>query len=111
MNINDLKKKLAQRSPLSNNRTVITPVNLYDVPKETKDDNQIKENKDDEKTHNRTNAQSHQKTRNTISRVSRGYKLREDVIKRMKRLAIKLDKHLYEVMEEAMLAHLEKNHG
>ena len=111
MNINDLKKRLAQRSPLSNTRPVITPVNLYDVPKEPKDDKQLEENKDDQKSHNRTIAQSHQKSSNTIERISRGYKFREDIIKRMKRLAIKLDKKLYEVMEDAMLAHLEKHHG
>jgi hypothetical protein len=99
----DLKKKLSSRSPLSGTRPVITPVNLYDVPKTNE---QLQENKIDEKSHFRTNAQSHQ---NTIVRVNRGYKLREDIIKDMKILATNSDKKLYEVMEEAMLDYLKKH--
>jgi hypothetical protein len=99
----DLKKKLSERSPLSPTRPVITPVNLYDVPKENE---QTRENKSDEKSHNRTFAQSHQ---NTIVRINRGYKLREDIIKDMKKFATDSNKKLYEVMEEAMLAYLKKH--
>ena len=99
----DLKKKLSSRSPLSGTRPVITPVNLYDVPKTNES---LQENKIDKKSHSRTNAQSHQ---NTIVRVNRGYKLREDIIKDMKILATNVNKKLYEVMEEAMLDYLKKH--
>jgi hypothetical protein len=99
----DLKKKLSSRSPLSGTRSVITPVNLYDVPKTNE---LLQESKIDEKSHYRTNAQSHQ---NTIVRVNRGYKLREDIIKDMKILATNSNKKLYEVMEEAMLDYLKKH--
>jgi hypothetical protein len=99
----ELKKKLSERSPLSTSRPVITPVNLYDVPKENE---QPEENKTDEKSHKRTFAQSHQ---NTIVRINRGYRLREDIIKDMKNLAIDSNKKLYEVMEEAMVDYLKKH--
>lgn len=42
-------------------------------------------------------------------RVSRGYKLREDLIKALKRLAVDTDKKLYEVMEEAIEEYLERH--
>lgn len=42
-------------------------------------------------------------------RVSRGYKLREDFIKRLKFIALKQDRHLYEVMEDAMEQYIERN--
>lgn len=35
-------------------------------------------------------------------RVNRGYKLREDLIKACKRIALEEDRNLYEVMEEAL---------
>jgi hypothetical protein len=99
-----LKRKLSERSPLSTARSAITPVNLYDVSIE---DNQSQKDKVDEKSHNRTFAQSHQ---NTIVRINRGYKFREGIIKDMKNLATNSNKKLYEVMEEAMLDYL-KDHS
>src|SRR4051794_34516437 len=93
----DLRRKLSERSPLSATRQIITPVDLLDAPKETE---QRQEDETREKSHNRTFAQSHQ---NTIVRVNRGYKLREDIIKDLKNLATNSNKKLYEVMEEAML--------
>jgi hypothetical protein len=39
-------------------------------------------------------------------RVSRGYKLRVDLVKACKRLALEEDRNLYEVMEEALEAYL-----
>jgi hypothetical protein len=99
----DLRKKLSERSPLSSTRQIITPVDLYDVPKE---DYKLQEDKTHGKSHNRTFAQSHQ---NTIARVNRDYKLREDIIKDMKNLATNSNKKLYEVMEEAMLDYLKKH--
>ncbi len=47
-------------------------------------------------THNRTNAVEEPK------RINRGYKLREDLIKACKRIALDEDRHLYEVMETAL---------
>ncbi len=43
-------------------------------------------------------------------RVNRGYKLREDLIKACKRLALETDRPLYEVMEEALSDYLQR-HG
>ncbi len=39
-------------------------------------------------------------------RVNRGYKLREDLIKGCKRIAVEEDRKLYEVMEEALSRYL-----
>lgn len=39
-------------------------------------------------------------------RVNRGYKLREDLIKRCKIIAVEEDRKLYEVMEEALALYL-----
>jgi hypothetical protein len=39
-------------------------------------------------------------------RVNRGYKLREDLIKGCKRIALEEDRKLYEVMEEALAMYL-----
>jgi hypothetical protein len=65
---------------------------------------------------NRTNAESQKsddaksqkrrKERDTHTRINRGYMLREDYIKALKRLAVEEDKSLYEVMEEAFEAYL-----
>ena len=55
----------------------------------------------DAKTHNRINAQSHE-------RVNRGYKLREDLIEKCKRLALDQHRKLYEVMEDALSEYLER---
>jgi hypothetical protein len=99
----DLRKKLAERSPLSPTRPMITPVDLYDTPKENKPS---KETETGAKSHYRTIALSHQ---NTIARVNRGYKLREDIIRDMKNLATNSNRKLYDVMEEAMLDYLKKH--
>ena len=48
------------------------------------------------KTHQRTNAKAEPR------RVNRGYKLREDLVKACKRIALEEDRLLYEVMEEAL---------
>ena len=101
----DLRKKLSEHSPLSPTRPVITPVDLYDMPEENE---RTKADETGEKSHNRTFAQSHQ---NTIVRVNRGYKLREDIIKDMKNLTTNSSKKLYEVMEEAMLDYLKKHNS
>ena len=67
-------------------------------------------------SHNRTKAESHNRThakmRNRADipvrhkRVNRGYKLREDLIKACKRIALEEDRKLYEVMEEALAQYL-----
>ncbi len=59
-------------------------------------------------THESENALSHQRTSaiHEPVRVNRGYKLREDLIKACKRIALEEDRHLYEVMEEALAAYL-----
>jgi hypothetical protein len=56
------------------------------------------------KTHDRTNAQTH-------NRVNRGYKLREDLIKDCKRLALEQSRKLYEVMEDALSEYLDRQKG
>jgi len=62
----------------------------------------------DAQTHERDDALSHQRisAKNAPVRVNRGYKLREDLIKACKRIALEEDRHLYEVMEEALAAYL-----
>ncbi len=52
----------------------------------------------------RTNALAHQRTNAKAEpkRVNRGYKLREDLVKACKRIALEEDRLLYEVMEEAL---------
>jgi len=49
----------------------------------------------------RMNAESRQP-----SRVNRGYALREDYVKQLKRIAVEEDRKLYEVMEEALAQYL-----
>ena len=44
-------------------------------------------------------------------RINRGYALREDLVKRLKRLALEDDKKLYEVMEEALSEYLTRREG
>jgi hypothetical protein len=51
----------------------------------------------------RTSAKSRQP-----SRVNRGYALREDYVKQLKRIAVEEDRKLYEVMEEALAQYLER---
>ncbi len=52
-------------------------------------------------SHNRTSAKQRQP-----SRVNRGYALREDYVKQLKRIAVEEDRKLYEVMEEALAQYL-----
>lgn len=61
-------------------------------------------------SHNRTIAQSHQTGSSEPKRVNRGYKLREDLIKRCKRLALDEERNLYEIMEDALEEYLDR-HG
>lgn len=63
----------------------------------------------DEATHERKNARSHDRTDARPKRVNRGYKLREDLIKACKRIALEQDRALYEVMEEALEQYLARN--
>ncbi len=58
-------------------------------------------------THDRTTAPSHQGEK--VVRVNRGYKLREDLIKDCKRLALETDRPLYEVMEAALSEYLQRH--
>lgn len=62
----------------------------------------------DAQTHERENASSHKRISAITEpiRVNRGYKLREDLIKACKRIALDEDRHLYEVMEEALTTYL-----
>lgn len=52
----------------------------------------------------RTSAKSRQP-----SRVNRGYALREDYVKQLKRIAVDEDRKLYEVMEEALAQYLARH--
>ena len=55
-------------------------------------------------TQKRTNAETQEKPK----RVNRGYMLREDLIRDMRVLAVQEGRNLYEVMEEAFEAYLER---
>lgn len=57
-------------------------------------------------THDRTNAQSHKGTAEARARINRGYALREDLVKELKRVALDDDRKLYEVMDEALEQYL-----
>lgn len=41
-------------------------------------------------------------------RINRGYMLREDLLRRLRLLAVHDDRHLYEVMEEAFEEYLQR---
>jgi hypothetical protein len=99
-------------------------------PLSTQRDNALSQDDEIATSHEDTNAQSHERiiapTQKSASvntpaaavatapikdepkRVSRGYKLREDLIKSLKRIALEEDRLLYEVMEEAMVEYLER---
>ena len=55
-------------------------------------------------SHEGESAETHQRTsaKHEPRRVNRGYKLREDLVKACKRIALEEDRLLYEVMEEAL---------
>jgi len=55
-------------------------------------------------THNRTSAKVRSSADLPVrhKRINRGYKLREDLVKACKRIALEEDRKLYEVMEEAL---------
>ena len=57
-------------------------------------------------THKRTNAQTHH-----TARVNRGYALREEYIKQLKRIAIEEDRKLYEIMDDALAQYLRRRQG
>jgi hypothetical protein len=66
---------------------------------------------DGAKSHHRTNASSQPDAvspEQSVRRVNRGYKLREDLIRRYKQLALDRDQHLYEVMETALEEYLDR---
>lgn len=44
-------------------------------------------------------------------RTSRGFAIRADLVKAMKRVALDEDRHLYEVLEEAVEQYLERRKG
>lgn len=58
-------------------------------------------------SHNRTIAPI-EEVKDMPKRVNRGYKLREDLIKQCKRVALEEDRTLYDVMEEAIESYLER---
>jgi hypothetical protein len=59
-------------------------------------------------SHNRTSAKKTDEAKTTLQpkRINRGYKLREDLIKGCKQVALNEDRKLYEVMEEALTQYL-----
>lgn len=58
--------------------------------------------------HNRTNAQVQKSAPGQVQRISQGQRLRADLIKAMKRVALEEDRKFYEVMEEAMEQYLDR---
>lgn len=66
--------------------------------------NALTQDSDNAQSQNNTIAKKRNNTEpeNEPKRVSRGYKLREDLIKACKRIALEDDRLLYEVMEEAL---------
>jgi predicted transcriptional regulator len=44
-----------------------------------------------------------------VTRVSQGQRLRADLVKQLKRIAVEEDRKLYEVMEEALEQYIERH--
>jgi len=59
--------------------------------------------------HERISAQSQKRESAGPRRINRGYALREDLVKRLKRVALEEDKKLYEVMEDALVEYLARH--
>jgi len=57
-------------------------------------------------TQDRINAQSRKGASEARARINRGYALREDLVKELKRVALDEDRKLYEVMDEALEQYL-----
>lgn len=58
-------------------------------------------------SHSRISAHAQERTSASMAkRVNRGYALREDLVKALKRVALEEDRTLYDVMEEAMTMYL-----
>lgn len=51
---------------------------------------------------------AHTHKRTEYQRISRGYKLREDLVKQCKQVALDDDRNLYEVMEDAIEEYLDR---
>ncbi|MDP9310145.1 MAG: hypothetical protein M3R24_04500 [Chloroflexota bacterium] len=64
-------------------------------------------NQENAQASKRTSAQSHD-VPERIARVSQGQRLRVDLVKQLKRIAVEEDRKLYEVMEEAIALYLER---
>ena len=79
-------------------------------PLSTQDADALSHESDNAPSHHRTIAPSHHSDSATddAKRVNRGYKLREDLIKSLKRVALEEDRLLYEVMEEALVEYLDR---
>lgn len=73
-------------------------------------DNALPQNSISAITQERIIAPTHENKNAKIepNRVNRGYKLREDLIKSLKRIALEEDRLLYEVMEEALVEYLDR---
>lgn len=67
---------------------------------------QSQDERESAETHDRTNAQSHKGAAEARARINRGYALREDLVKDLKRVALDEDRKLYEVMDEALEQYL-----
>ncbi|HSH77211.1 MAG TPA: hypothetical protein VLA19_01615 [Herpetosiphonaceae bacterium] len=60
--------------------------------------------------HKRTNAPDRDEAAR-VTRVSQGQRLRVDLVKELKRIAVEEDRKLYEVMEEALEQYIERRKG
>jgi hypothetical protein len=64
---------------------------------------------EDALVHSGTSAQV-QKNESAQVRQSRGYKIRDDLVKECKRIALEEDRKLYQVMEEALEEYIQRKH-
>ncbi len=60
--------------------------------------------------HKRTSAKERDEAAR-VTRVSQGQRLRVDLVKELKRIAVEEDRKLYEVMEEALEQYLQRRKG
>ncbi len=102
---------LTLQPPIEETITSLSPQPSPETSTATKPASTESQKRTKAKSQNRTSAKSQKSSANLpvrLKRVNRGYKLREDLIKACKRIALEEDRKLYEVMEEALATYVAK---
>ena len=99
------KRKLAQMLPEEEEKPVLrrgAGLRFSTEPEQT-ESTQVSA-----QVHKSTSAQRHSNKQEAVKRVSQGQRLRADLIKAMKRIAVEDERKFYEVMEEAMEQYIQQ---